>query len=88
MSLYRFMKKTEFLIEPQASAPIMKGKLFQKQVDNICLEPAIITLCAYGSKKLISFIILAEVGKPPPEIFHTSKVTDGSFLCCRMSWLG
>lgn len=49
MSLYRFMKKTEFLIEPQASAPIMEGKHFQKQVDNICLEPAIITLCAYGS---------------------------------------
>lgn len=49
MSLYRFMKKTEFLIEPQASAHIMKGKHSQKQVDNICLEPAIITLCAYGS---------------------------------------
>lgn len=49
MSLYRFMKKTEFLIEPRASAHIMKGKHSQKQVDNICLEPAIITLCAYGS---------------------------------------
>lgn len=48
MSLYRFMKKTEFLIEPLASAPLMEGKHSQKQGDNICLEPAIITLCAYG----------------------------------------
>lgn len=46
---YRFMKETEFLIVLWASAPIMEGKCFQKQADNICLEPAIITLCAYGS---------------------------------------
>lgn len=49
MSLYRFMKETEFLIALWASAPIMEGKRVQKQEDNICLEPAIITLCAYGS---------------------------------------
>lgn len=49
MLLYSFMKKTEFLIEPWASAPIMEGKHSQKQVDNICLEPAIIVLHAYGS---------------------------------------
>lgn len=48
VSLYRFMKKTEFLTESWASAPFMEGNHSQKQ-DNICLEPAITALCAYGS---------------------------------------